>query len=631
MKHLPLSAPRARPEDRSHPFAGFLEYQGVPVDVETAAGEYRRGVDADGKAWAVRMPCHYGEIRGTEGADGDPVDVFVGPDPFAPFAYVVRMRDLETGKFDETKTMLGFPTQEAAEECCRASYDIGGLIMGITRWPFGAWREAVLNRPAIARGKMERPLTKGTRLVVLAKAKPGNERVSKKIRALVDEGYEQEQAIAIALAMERDGRLTDSGEYVPANKGLRLGINIARACALLLAKGEQLGLFGVGAGGSSSSGGGGKSGQKRVRVKPHTRNTEHGPVYVEGHDRIVAGSTAVPPAPVHRPAPPPTPTPVPAPAPPPPAPPPAPAPTPPPPPPPAAPRSTRDEVVAQISANNAKINALIDEPGRSAVDRGKLIHLLVPEASLGNLNRTRDDLEHMREAQEQDMAEVLPRIRTLPKSTRWTYGPPNEDMTPSEEDKRIARVMSAVDRGVQSWEGWSLYNSPANGQEWKGPDGRKISFRADGQNWEVRNGHDRFVSPDPEAAWSALHRARENRPLNRSPSGKKWTKADTKSAYQAIQTWELTHRDRPDQPGGPKVPAHRQADIAAAGLRSFAELIEDRAEDNLRTANHWRTHFKNEEVAQRFEKMHADNVKSAAKTRALADRIDLEGMPPPLP
>ena len=42
-----------------------------------------------------------------------------------------------------------------------------------------------------------------------------HERVSAKIRALMDEGYPQKQAVAIALNMEREGRLTEGGSYIP--------------------------------------------------------------------------------------------------------------------------------------------------------------------------------------------------------------------------------------------------------------------------------------------------------------------------------------------------------------------------------------------------------------------------------
>ena len=156
---MELSPPRTRYEDMAHPFAGFLEYQGVAIDVETARGQYREGVDPDGVAWRVRMPAHYGEVRDTIAADGDAVDVFVGPDPFAPYVYVIGVRDVTDGSFDEPKAFLGYPNQKSAVADFRAAYDRTGMIEHVTRWTFGAWREA-LSRPKVSAGRMDRPLAK---------------------------------------------------------------------------------------------------------------------------------------------------------------------------------------------------------------------------------------------------------------------------------------------------------------------------------------------------------------------------------------------------------------------------------------------------------------------------------------
>jgi hypothetical protein len=156
---IPLDAPRERPEDPEHPFAGQLLYQGVPLDIETAAGDYREGTDADGKPWRVRLTAHYGEVRATTGADGDPVDVFVGPDKFAPYVFVIQAKLPGSSRFDETKSMIGFPDRDSAVTAFRAAYTKPGFLLGVTRWPFGAWREA-MQRPEVHRGRMTRPLIK---------------------------------------------------------------------------------------------------------------------------------------------------------------------------------------------------------------------------------------------------------------------------------------------------------------------------------------------------------------------------------------------------------------------------------------------------------------------------------------
>jgi hypothetical protein len=114
---------------QAHPFVGTIRIPGLPkIRVETKKGETRSGVDPDGNAWSVVMPAHYGEFHGTRGVDGDPVDVFVGPDAHAPYAYVFHMSRLGEGGYDEDKIMVGAATREEAERCLRDAYDRAGLF-----------------------------------------------------------------------------------------------------------------------------------------------------------------------------------------------------------------------------------------------------------------------------------------------------------------------------------------------------------------------------------------------------------------------------------------------------------------------------------------------------------------------
>lgn len=81
---------------------------GLDIAVENPAGSIRSGMGRDGKPWSVRMPAHYGYIKRTEGADGDHVDVHVGPHLHSPHVHIVDQKDAETGKFDEHKAFMGF-------------------------------------------------------------------------------------------------------------------------------------------------------------------------------------------------------------------------------------------------------------------------------------------------------------------------------------------------------------------------------------------------------------------------------------------------------------------------------------------------------------------------------------------
>ena len=86
---------------------GHITLQGLDISIENAKGAERTGTDSDGETWSVTMPAHYGYIRGTEGADGDHVDVYIGDTPNSDIVVIVNQVDLETGEFDEHKVILG--------------------------------------------------------------------------------------------------------------------------------------------------------------------------------------------------------------------------------------------------------------------------------------------------------------------------------------------------------------------------------------------------------------------------------------------------------------------------------------------------------------------------------------------
>ena len=103
-------------------YAGALHFQGIPIDIEVKAGQTRTGTNRQGKSWSRVLSYHYGEIRGTRGVDGDPIDVYVGANPLAPMAFVIHQRvqhsgdeDSPTlGTYDEDKVFLGFSTKASA-------------------------------------------------------------------------------------------------------------------------------------------------------------------------------------------------------------------------------------------------------------------------------------------------------------------------------------------------------------------------------------------------------------------------------------------------------------------------------------------------------------------------------------
>jgi hypothetical protein len=96
------------------------------VSIETGMGQERKGVGEDGKPWSVKLEhAAYGRIKGTRGADGQPLDVFVGPSPLSQQVFVVDQHQPGKG-FDEHKIMLGFETPIDALHAYSSSYDDHG-------------------------------------------------------------------------------------------------------------------------------------------------------------------------------------------------------------------------------------------------------------------------------------------------------------------------------------------------------------------------------------------------------------------------------------------------------------------------------------------------------------------------
>jgi hypothetical protein len=97
---------------------GHVRVQGLDIAIENPQGTLRRGKDRGGKEWSVRMPAHYGYIKRTAGADGDQVDIYVGPARDSDRVFVVDQVDANTRQFDEHKAMVGFRDADQA----RAAY-----------------------------------------------------------------------------------------------------------------------------------------------------------------------------------------------------------------------------------------------------------------------------------------------------------------------------------------------------------------------------------------------------------------------------------------------------------------------------------------------------------------------------
>ena len=105
------TASDAQIEANNYKKGHIYDLQGFKLSIENEAGTQRR------PEWPP-LAHHYGDVTGTLGADGDPIDVFVKRDVDIAAdnpIYVINQNDQETGAFDEHKVMLGFDNADQAE------------------------------------------------------------------------------------------------------------------------------------------------------------------------------------------------------------------------------------------------------------------------------------------------------------------------------------------------------------------------------------------------------------------------------------------------------------------------------------------------------------------------------------
>ena len=129
-----------------------INFRGLLISIENRVGSVRRG-ESNGKAWATKMKYPYGYIRQTEGADGDHVDCFIGPDENADNVYVVHTQNPKNRKYDEDKCMLGFESAEVAKKVFLMHYDDPKYFQSMSIFKFEDFKKEVL-RTKHAPGKM---------------------------------------------------------------------------------------------------------------------------------------------------------------------------------------------------------------------------------------------------------------------------------------------------------------------------------------------------------------------------------------------------------------------------------------------------------------------------------------------
>lgn len=148
--------PTQAQKDAGNYKVGRTRVGGMDVRIENPQGSKRRGVDQDGTPWETEMRAHYGYFAGTEGADGDKLDVFIKPGTAEDWrgpVFVIDQIEPKTGELDEHKVVMGAADEAEAEQLYRSNYDANWQGLGaMTRLPlpaFKAWAKS---------GRLKEPL-----------------------------------------------------------------------------------------------------------------------------------------------------------------------------------------------------------------------------------------------------------------------------------------------------------------------------------------------------------------------------------------------------------------------------------------------------------------------------------------
>ena len=155
-----------------------VEVGGLPIAIETPKGAARTGIAPDGTIWSADMPFDYGHIKGTKGADSDPLDVTIGPLAHEAAnlpVTVIQQHEPgsavgKVGEFDENKSFIGFPSEAEAVTAYLGSFsdNSGPARIGQVRtMPFDEFKAWAHSDGAA------KPLPKEERPAIVPAAAPG--------------------------------------------------------------------------------------------------------------------------------------------------------------------------------------------------------------------------------------------------------------------------------------------------------------------------------------------------------------------------------------------------------------------------------------------------------------------------
>jgi hypothetical protein len=161
-------------DEQAESDAQTIRISGVKVRLEFPEGSIRTGTNSQGESWSTLMSgAGYGEIVGTEGDDGDPIDAYVGPFVRAQNVFVLEQLD-ELGLRDEFKAFLGFASLEHAQTTFRrlGRADLEGSWMELPAALFAGIVSGSVGAPDLAPANDVEPVKPVDALALPAPAAP---------------------------------------------------------------------------------------------------------------------------------------------------------------------------------------------------------------------------------------------------------------------------------------------------------------------------------------------------------------------------------------------------------------------------------------------------------------------------
>ena len=129
-----------------------IDFQGLDISIEHDTGMVRHWTDRNGEKGTTEMQYPYGYICRTDGADGEQVDVFVGPNRKSDCVFVIhQMIKPDFKKYDEDKVMIGFDSAKEAKAAYLVHFNSSKFFGSMTETDVEAFKRMFVKKALGAR------------------------------------------------------------------------------------------------------------------------------------------------------------------------------------------------------------------------------------------------------------------------------------------------------------------------------------------------------------------------------------------------------------------------------------------------------------------------------------------------